>query len=70
MQGVGEGQQGRRGGKKVGGSGRGKQRHPAAHKGREKGGKAAAARPAADRPASAKKTAATRSSNTKRNAHG
>jgi len=46
-----------RGGKKPGGSGRGKTTgHPAA----KKGGKASAARPAAARKASAKKAAATR----------
>ena len=44
------------GGKKAGGSGRGKDTgRPAAHKGGEKGGKAAASRSAADRLASAKK---------------
>jgi plasmid stabilization system protein ParE len=49
------------GGKKPGGSGRGKRSgHPAAHKGRRIGGKAAASRPAAARSASAKKAAATR----------
>ncbi len=47
------------GGKKPGGSGRGKDTgHPAAHKGGEKGGKAAASRTAAERSASAKKAAA------------
>lgn len=52
------------GGKKAGGSGRGKHNgHPAAHKGGEKGGKAAASRSAADRTASAKKGAATRKRN-------
>ena len=46
------------GGKKPGGSGRGKSTgHPAAHKGGEKGGAAAASRSAADRSASAKKAA-------------
>jgi plasmid stabilization system protein ParE len=49
------------GGKKQGGSGRGKQTgHPAAHKGGEAGGKASASRPAASRSASARKAAATR----------
>ena len=52
------------GGKKPGGSGRGKDTgHPAAHKGGEAGGAASAARPAADRSASAKKAAATRKRN-------
>ena len=52
------------GGKKPGGSGRGKHTgHPAAHKGGEMGGKAAASRSAADRSASAKKAAATRKRN-------
>ena len=52
------------GGKKPGGSGRGKVTgHPAAHKGGKKGGKAAASRSAADRSASAKKAAATRKRN-------
>ncbi len=49
------------GGKKEGGSGRGKHTgHPAAHKGGEKGGAASANRPAAARSASAKKAAETR----------
>ena len=49
------------GGKKQGGSGRGKKTgKPAAHKGGRIGGKAAASRPAAARSASAKKAAATR----------
>lgn len=52
------------GGKKPGGSGRGKDTgHPAAHKGGRKGGKAAASRSAEDRSASAKKAAATRKRN-------
>ena len=56
------------GGKKPGGSGRGKSTgHPAAHKGGEIGGRASASRPAASRSASAKKAAATRKRN---NAHG
>lgn len=49
------------GGKKEGGSGRGKRTgRPAAHKGGKLGGRASAARPAAARSASAKKAAATR----------
>jgi hypothetical protein len=49
------------GGKRVGGSGRGKSTgHPAAHKGGRIGGAAAAARSPASRSASAKKAAATR----------
>lgn len=49
------------GGKKPGGSGRGKNTgHPAAHKGGEAGGKASAGRSAADRSASARKAAETR----------
>ncbi len=52
------------GGKKPGGSGRGKKTgNPAAHKGGRLGGKAAAERPAAARSASAKKAAATRKRN-------
>ena len=52
------------GGKKPGGSGRGKDTgHPAAHKGGEKGGKAAASRTPEQRSASAKKAAATRKAN-------
>ena len=58
------------GGKKAGGSGRGKDTgHPAAHKGGEKGGKAAAGRTAAERSASAKKAAATRKRNAEHHAH-
>src|SRR4051812_16162307 len=58
------------GGKKPGGSGRGKSTgHPAAHKGGEKGGKAAASRTAAERSASAKKAAATRKRNAEHHAH-
>ena len=57
------------GGKKAGGSGRGKDTgHPAAHKGGEKGGKAAASRSAAERSASAKKAAATRKRNAEHHA--
>ena len=49
------------GGKKPGGSGRGKTSdHPAAHRGGEIGGKASASRPAAERSASAQKAAETR----------
>jgi plasmid stabilization system protein ParE len=49
------------GGKKQGGSGRGKRTgRPAAHKGGRLGGKAAASRPAAARSASARKAAVTR----------
>jgi plasmid stabilization system protein ParE len=49
------------GGKKPGGSGRGKRTgRTAAHKGGIRGGRAAASRPAAARSASAKKAAATR----------
>ncbi|MGO4334070.1 plasmid stabilization protein [Labrys sp. KB_33_2] len=49
------------GGKKPGGSGRGKATiHPASHKGGKLGGEASASRPAAARSASAKKAAATR----------
>ena len=52
------------GGKKPGGSGRGKDTgHPAAHKGGEKGGKASASRTPEQRSASAKKAAATRKAN-------
>jgi plasmid stabilization system protein ParE len=58
------------GGKKVGGSGRGKSTgHPAAHKGGEKGGKASSSRSAAERSASAKKAAATRKRNAEHSAH-
>jgi plasmid stabilization system protein ParE len=49
------------GGKKPGGSGRGRRTgRPAAHKGGRLGGRAAASRPAAARSASARKAAATR----------
>jgi plasmid stabilization system protein ParE len=52
------------GGKKAGGSGRGKDTgHPASHKGGKKGGEASASRSAAARSASAKKAAATRKRN-------
>ncbi|HEV2675416.1 MAG TPA: plasmid stabilization protein [Aliidongia sp.] len=54
------------GGKKEGGSGRGKSTgHPAAHK----GGEASASRSAASRSASAKKAAATRKRNAEHHAH-
>jgi len=59
------------GGKKPGGSGRGKRTgHPAAHKGGRKGGAASASRSRASRSAPAKKAAATRKRNAKRRAHG
>jgi plasmid stabilization system protein ParE len=52
------------GGKRPGGSGRGKSTgHPAAHKGGEAGGRAAAARTPEQRSASAKKAAETRKRN-------
>jgi hypothetical protein len=52
------------GGKKPGGSGRGKDTgHPAAHRGGKLGGAASAARPESERSASAKKAAATRKRN-------
>ncbi|MGU3542540.1 plasmid stabilization protein [Methylobacterium sp. A52T] len=52
------------GGKKPGGSGRGKATgHPAAHKGGASGGEASAGRTAAERSASARKAAATRKAN-------
>jgi len=58
------------GGKKAGGSGRGKSTgHPAAHKGGEKGGKPSGSRTAAERSASAKKAAATRKRNAEHRAH-
>ena len=58
------------GGKKEGGSGRGKHTgNPAAHKGGRMGGKASGERSAADRSASAKKAAATRKRNAERHAH-
>jgi plasmid stabilization system protein ParE len=56
--------------KKEAGSGRGKHTgHPAAHKGGEKGGKAAASRSAAERSASAKKAAVTRKRSGDHHAH-
>jgi plasmid stabilization system protein ParE len=59
------------GGKKPGGSGRGKRTgHPAAHKGGRNGGAASASRSRASRSASAKKAAATRKLNAQRRAHG
>ncbi len=58
------------GGKKEGGSGRGRHTgHPAAHKGGETGGKASAHRSPAARSASAKKAAATRKRNAEPHAH-
>jgi plasmid stabilization system protein ParE len=52
------------GGKRAGGSGRGKSTgHPAAHKGGRKGGAVSAARSHASRSAAAKKAAATRRRN-------
>lgn len=58
------------GGKKAGGSGRGKSTgHPAAHKGGKAGGEASAHRSAADRSGSAKKAAATRKRNAEHRAH-
>src|ERR1700739_5099741 len=58
------------GGKKPGGSGRGKSTgHPAAHKGGELGGEASAHRSAAARSASAKKAAATRKRNAEHHSH-
>ncbi len=57
------------GGKKEGGSGRGKPTgHPAAHKGGKAGGAASAGRSAAERSASAKKAAATRKRNAEHHA--
>ncbi|HUI21875.1 MAG TPA: plasmid stabilization protein [Methylocella sp.] len=57
------------GGKRAGGSGRGKSTgHPAAHRGGKIGGKASASRSAASRSASAKKAAATRKRNAERRA--
>ena len=58
------------GGKKPGGSGRGKETgNPAAHKGGKAGGRAAASRSPAERSASAKKAAATRKRNAEHRAH-
>ena len=58
------------GGKKPGGSGRGKDTgHPASHEGGRKGGEASAGRSAAARSASAKKAAATRKRNAEHQAH-
>jgi plasmid stabilization system protein ParE len=57
------------GGKKAGGSGRGKSTgHPAAHEGGKSGGKASVSRTAAQRSASAKKAAATRKRNAEHHA--
>jgi plasmid stabilization system protein ParE len=59
------------GGKRPGGSGRGKSTgHPAAHKGGRKGGAAAASRSKASRSASARKAAATRKHNAEQHARG
>src|SRR3954465_4511832 len=58
------------GGKKEGGSGRGKHTgNPAGTKGGRTGGKASASRPAASRSESAKKAAATRKRNAEHHAH-
>ncbi len=59
------------GGGKLSGSGRGaKTGHPAAHRGGEIGGKAAAGRSAAERSASARKAAETRKRNAEKRAPG
>jgi plasmid stabilization system protein ParE len=59
------------GGKKAGGSGRGKETgHPAAHRGGTIGGKHSGERSAAERSASAKKAAASRKRNAEHLAHG
>jgi hypothetical protein len=58
------------GGKKPGGSGRGKHTgNPAARKGGKMGGKASASRPVAERSRSANKAAATRSKNADNRTH-
>jgi plasmid stabilization system protein ParE len=58
------------GGKRPGGSGRGKTTgHPAAHKRGTLGGEAAASRPKQSRSASTKKAAATRKRNAEQHAH-
>lgn len=58
------------GGKKPGGSGRGKDTgHPASHKGGKQGGKASAGRSAAERSASARKAAAARKRNAEDSGH-
>jgi plasmid stabilization system protein ParE len=58
------------GGKRPGGSGRGKSTgHPAAHKGGKMGGEASAHRPAKSRSEAAKKAAATRKRNAESHAH-
>ncbi|HRD45974.1 MAG TPA: plasmid stabilization protein [Caulobacter sp.] len=58
------------GGKKPGGSGRGKDTgHPASHKGGKQGGKASAGRSAAERSASARKAAAARKRNAEHSGH-
>jgi plasmid stabilization system protein ParE len=57
------------GGGKLSGSGRGEETdHPAAHRGGEIGGKAAASRSAAERSASARKAAETRKNNAEKRA--
>jgi plasmid stabilization system protein ParE len=58
------------GGKRPGGSGRGKSTgHPAAHKGGKLGGAGSASRPSSSRSAAAKKAAATRKRNAAHAAH-
>ncbi len=58
------------GGKRPGGSGRGKEiGHPAAHRGGAIGGEAAASRPKASRSEAAKKAAATRKRNAEQASH-
>jgi len=58
------------GGKKEGGSGRGKHTgHPAAHKGGDKGGNASASRSKEEKSASANKAAASRKRNADHHAH-
>ena len=58
------------GGKKEGGSGRGKSTgHPAAHRGGDIGGEASASRTKEERSASAKKAAATRKRNSEHLTH-
>ncbi len=58
------------GGKKPGGSGRGRDTgHPASHRGGALGGKASAARSAEDRSASAREAAATRKRNAEARSH-
>jgi hypothetical protein len=57
------------GGKRAGGSGRGKSTSHPAHKGGRSGGAASAARPAASRSAAAKNAAATRKRNAAHASH-